>query len=150
MITQKQITAFLACKNLAIAGASRDKKKFGNQVMHELMNKGFEIFPVNPHAEEIDSMKVYPDVLSLPETVESLLIVTPKAETKSMLEQALQKGIKHIWIQQMADSPEALEFATQNQMDVIFGKCILMHAGPVKGVHGFHRFFMRLFGKMPR
>lgn len=150
MITQKQITAFLACKNLAIAGASRDKKKFGNQVMHELKGKGFEVFPINPHADEIDGIKVYPDVLSVPAEVESLLIVTPKAETKSMLEQALQKGIKHIWIQQMADSPEALAFATENQMNVIYGKCILMHAGPVKGVHEFHRFFMKLFGKMPK
>jgi len=150
MITQKQITEFLACKNLAIAGASRDKKKFGNQVMHELIGKGFEVFSVNPNAEEIDGMKVYPDLLSLPEAVESLLIVTPKAETKSMLEQALQKGIKHIWIQQMADSPEALEFAKENQMDVIHGICILMHAGPVKGGHAFHRFIMKLFGKLPK
>lgn len=50
---------FLAPKKLAIAGASRDPKKFGGTAVKDLKKRGFELFPVNPHTEEIQNKCIY-------------------------------------------------------------------------------------------
>ena len=58
MITKKDIEKFLEPKKLAIAGVSRNPKKFGHQVYEELKKKGFEVYPVNPQTSEIGRRKM--------------------------------------------------------------------------------------------
>jgi len=150
-MTQLQaIEDFLSTKKMAIAGVSRDPKKFGGAVYKHLTDNGFTVFPINPNAERIGESKCYPDVASLPDEVDRLYIVTPKRETKSLLEEAIKKGIKKIWIQQMSHTDEALNLARENNLDMITRDCILMFAEPVTGTHKFHRFFRKLFGRYPK
>lgn len=144
------IEDFLSTKKMAIAGVSRDPKKFGGAVFKHLTDHGYTVFPVNPNAELIGESKCYPDVASLPDEVDRLYIVTPKRETRSLLEEAIKKGIKKIWIQQMSHTEEALNLARENNLDMITRECILMFAEPVTGPHKFHRFFRKLFGRYPR
>jgi uncharacterized protein len=87
---------------------------------------------------------------SLPDEVDRLYIVTPKRETKSLLEEAIKKGIKKVWIQQMSHTDEALNLARENNLELITKECIFMYAEPVTGPHKFHRFFKKLFGRYPR
>ncbi len=150
MTTLNEINEFLAQKKIAIAGASRNPKKFVGIVFTELMKKGFELYPVNPNAEEIKGVPCVHSVSELPVNVENLFVATPKPETFSVVQQAIDKGIKRIWIQQSADTPEAVELAKKNHVSVIYGKCIFMFAEPVSGVHGFHRWLTKLFGGYPR
>lgn len=144
------IQNFLSTKMMAIAGVSRDPKKFGGAVFKHLTENGFMVYPVNPNAESIGETKCYPDVASLPDDVDRLYIVTPKQETKSVLEEAIKKGIRKIWIQQMSHTEEALSLAREHNLDMITKECILMFAEPVAGPHKFHRFFRKLFGRYPR
>ncbi len=143
------IEDFLSTKKIAIAGVSRDPKKFGGAVYKHLTDHGYTVFPVNPNAELIGESKCYPDVASLPDEVDRLYIVTPKRETRSLLEEAINKGIKKIWIQQMSHTEEVLNLARENNLDMITRECILMFAEPVTGPHKFHRFFRKLFGRYP-
>ena len=53
MVTLKSINDFLSVKELAIAGVSRNNKKFGGMVFQELKAKGYKLYPVNPNAEMI-------------------------------------------------------------------------------------------------
>ncbi len=144
------IQRFLKPKKLAIAGASRNPKKFGGSVLKELKEKGFDVYPVNPNATEIQGQKCYSSVTQLPEGVKHLLIVTPKEETSKVTEEAIKKGMEMIWIQQMSDTPDAVNSVRNAGIPLITKKCILMFADPVAGPHRFHRFLIKLIGRYPK
>ena len=150
MIRLQTIHDFLSTKEMAIAGVSRNPRKFGGAVFKQLTESGFTIYPINPNADKIGNTKCYPDVTSLPSEVDRLYIVTPKKQTKSILEDAIKKGIRKVWIQQMSHTDEAVNLAKETDIDIIAKECILMFAEPVAGVHKFHRFFKKLFGSYPK
>ncbi len=150
MNTLSEIQDFLQPKKLAIAGASRNPKKFGGIVFAELKKKGFELYPVHPVAVEIDGIACVRSVALLPEGVDHLYIVTPRDQTTGVVEQALRHGIRKIWIQQKSETPEALEMAMKQNVPVISGRCMMMFAEPVGSIHGFHRWLSKVFGGYPK
>jgi len=150
MVTLNEIQNFLAPRKMAVAGVSRNPKKFGGAIFKELIEKGFDLYPINPNAEEIQGQKCYKSVEELPADVEHLLIVTPKYETETIARAAVRKGINMIWIQQQSDTPEAVKVLEDAGIQLIHKKCIMMFASPVKSVHGFHRFFVKAFGGYPK
>lgn len=150
MTTLNEIQKFLSHKKVAVAGASRNPKKFGGTVFKELKEKGFELYPINPNAVEIQGVKCYDSVESLPEEVQYLYIVTPRAETELIAKAAVKKGMRMVWIQQKSDTPEAVKAITEANISLIHKKCILMFVDPVKAPHNVHRFFSKLFGGYPK
>ncbi len=150
MNTISEITDFLAPKKMAIAGASRNPKKFGGTVFAELKKRGYTLVPVNPETTVLDGAPCYASVKDMPAGIDRLYIVTPKKETAGVVRDAAAYGIKKLWIQQHSDTPEALELARSKGMSVISGRCMMMFAEPVSSVHGFHRWMMRFFGKYPK
>ncbi len=149
MKSLKQIEAFLSSTPIALAGVSRDPKKFGQMAFRELKAKGLDLIPVNPAASEILGIKAYRDVTSLPSEVRGLIIMTNKKETASVVTEAKQKGIKNIWIQQSSDTPEAVKELEGSDINFITGECILMHYKP-NSFHKFHRAINKLFGIFPK
>jgi predicted CoA-binding protein len=150
MVTLNEIQKFLEPRKFAIAGASRNLKKFGGAIFKELREKGFELYPINPNADEIQGVKCYKSVDELPAGVAHLYIVTSPEETESVVQAAIKKGIKMIWIQQKSDSSEAVKAIEKAGIPLIHQKCIMMFADPVKSVHLFHRFFVKAFGNYPK
>jgi predicted CoA-binding protein len=150
MVTLNEIQKFLEPRKMAMAGASRNLKKFGGAIFKELREKGFELYPINPNAEEIQGVKCYKSVDELPADVEHLFIVTSKEETESVAYAAIKKGMKMVWIQQKSDTPDAVKAIEEAGIPLIHKKCIMMFADPVKSVHGFHRFFVKAFGGYPK
>lgn len=150
MTTLNEIKQFLEPKKFAVAGVSRNEKKFGGAIFKELREKGFHLFPINPNATEIQGVKCYQSVNELPDDITHLLVVTKKAETEKVVKQALEKGIEMIWIQQKSETPEALEILKKSGITFIHKKCIMMFAEPVKSVHGFHRSLVKFFGGYPK
>ncbi len=148
--TRKDIENFFEPRRLAVAGASRNPKKFGYGIFKELLSKGYEVIPVNPNATEIDGVKCYHSVSQIPDDVKSLLIVTPREQTDGVLREAINKGITNIWVQQMSETEDTIKIAEEYQVDVIHKKCIYMFAEPVTGFHKFHRTIVRIFGRLPR
>lgn len=150
MTTLNEIRKFLEPQKMAIAGVSRNPKKFGGAIFKELKNKNFELFPVNPEADEIQGVKCYKSVLDLPADVNHLVIVTPKQQTGGVVKQAIERGFDMIWIQQKSDTPESIQLIKNANIPLIYKKCLMMFADPVKGVHGFHRFLAKTFGGYPK
>lgn len=147
---KQQINSFFSAGKIAIAGVSRSPKKFGYQVFHELKEKKYPVIPLNPNADTIDGESCYKSLDKLPAGTDSLLILTPKHETDKLLREAISKGIKNIWIQQMSETPESMKIASEAQKEIILGKCVFMFAEPVKGVHKFHRSLVKFFGGLPK
>jgi len=149
MITLKQIDDFIASQPIAMVGVSRNPKKFGFAAFKELRDKGMNIIPVNPHAAEIQGIKAYPDIKSLPAEVKALLVMTKKSSTAGIIKEAKEKGLKHIWIQQMSESQEALKELEGTDINFISGQCILMYYKP-HSFHKFHGTLKKFFGRWPK
>jgi uncharacterized protein len=149
MTSLKQIETFLSSTPIAIAGVSRNPKKFGQMAFRELKEKGLDVIPVNPAADEIMGIKAYPDVKTLPSAVKGLIIMTNRKETASVVRDAKEKGIRNIWIQQSSDTPEAIKELEGSDVNFVTGECILMHYKP-HSFHKFHRAINKFFGRYPK
>jgi len=150
MNTRQDVEGFLAQKVLAVAGVSRNSQSFGAKAFKELSGKGYKVFPVNPNAESIQGEKCYPSLAKLPEKVGGVLVFTPPSATEKVVREAAAAGISRVWIQQGAQSPEALAFCREKNLAAVSGQCILMFAEPVASIHGFHRWVKKLFGGLPK
>jgi len=149
MASLKQIETFLASEPIALVGVSRNPKKFGYAAFKELKEKGMNVIPVNPSAEEILGVRVFSDVYSLPDEVKSIIVMTAKDQTAGVIRDAKAKGINNIWLQQMSDSKEAISELEGTDINLIKGECILMFYKP-HSFHKFHRALKKLFGRYPK
>jgi len=149
MITKDVIDRFVSHPCLAIAGVSRNNKKFGAIIFMHMHNHGYKVYPVNPNITHYEGLTCYPNLISLPPEVKVVVTVTKPAATLEVVQHAIEKGIEMIWMQQGSSSPEAIKLAETNGIVVISGKCIMMFAEPVKSIHRFHRRVSKLFGMYP-
>ena len=147
--TAAVIRDFLAQPTLAVAGVSRQGKKFGNLAYRALRARGYRLFPIHPTAAEVEGERCYPSLAALPEAVGGLLVVLPPAQTEVVVHDAWRAGIRRVWLQQGAESAVAIHACQQNGIQVVHGHCILMFAEPVGGVHRAHRWLWRLIGRLP-
>ena len=132
MTIGQKIDSFLAGAPHAVVGASTDRTKYGNRVLRVYIQTGRPVHPVNPNAAEVEGLKAYPDLRSLPEAVHGISVITPPAVTEKVVEAAAELGIKHVWMQPGAESAAAVARAEQAGINVIAdGSCILV-------VLGFH------------
>ncbi len=144
----KDVAVFLSAGKYAVAGVSRDPKKFGHVVFKTLLKKGMDVVPVNPAADTIDGVKCYNSVSDLPSDIKGVIFMTPKEETLSVAREAISKGIKNLWIQQGAESKATISELEKENVNLIHNECIMMFWKP-DGVHSFHRFLKKIFGRLP-
>jgi len=127
---QSRIDAFLAGTPFAVVGASTDRSKYGNKVLRCYMQNGRVAFPVNPMMTEVEGLKAYSSLRSVPEAVHGISIITPPPVTERVIEEAGELGIKHVWMQPGAESAKAITRAEELGMSVIAGgACILVVLG---------------------
>jgi uncharacterized protein len=121
------IATFLAAPLFAVAGASRDRSKYGNRVFQALIASGRSVYPLNPSATEVEGYRAYPAIDKLPGVPESLSIVTPPQITRDIIRQAIAAGVKNIWMQPGAEDIAASQLARDAGLNVIDdGSCILV------------------------
>jgi predicted CoA-binding protein len=130
MTEQERIRTFLAGKRFAVVGASHDRAKYGNKVLRAYLQNNFEVLPINPKADEVEGLQAYSDLKSLPVSVDGVSIVTPPGVTEKVVEQAMEMGIKNIWMQPGAESERAVSHAESSGANVIAnGPCLLVALG---------------------
>ena len=83
---QELIDEFMAQNKFAIVGASNDPKKNGNKIVHNMRNRGYEVYPVNPRLDEIDGIPCHHSLSTLPTTVDVVDIVVPPQITEKVVE----------------------------------------------------------------
>jgi len=150
MASLQDIQAFFSAGAIAVAGVSKDTKKFGSSVYKTLKERGKKVFPVNNTTDTIQGDACYPSVSALKNQVASVLLVVQPKSALQVLTDAAEANIKNIWFQPGSESPEAINYCHQHNMNYITGQCILMHAEPVNSMHKVHRFITKLTGKYPR
>jgi predicted CoA-binding protein len=148
MKMDKIIETFVQGKRLAVVGASRTGKKFGNIAYKELKERGYQVYLIHPEAQEIDGERCYPNLSAVQGKVDGVLVSVPPKQAVNVLKEAAAAGMKNVWLQQGSESSEVLAQAKQLGLSSISGKCILMYAPPVRSFHGFHRIVMKLIGQL--
>ncbi len=130
MDTAEQIEDFLRGRVFAVVGATTVRAKYGNKVLRCYLQNGLRAIPIHPREAEVEGLKTYPDLQSLPEPVHGVSIITPPAITERVVEDAAAAGITRLWMQPGAESARAVERARELGMSVIYGgPCLLVAIG---------------------
>ncbi len=94
------------------------------------LQQNLPVFAVNPNTDEVENVQAYPDLVSLPEQVHGISVITPPHVTELVVEQAGKLGIKNIWMQPGSESDAALTRAKELGMNVVAGgPCVLVVLG---------------------
>jgi predicted CoA-binding protein len=132
MPTMKEAaSAFLANKRIAVTGVSRRPKEHGsNTVYKRLRDRGYEVFAVNPNADEVEGAHSYHDLKSIPGGVDAVVIATAPSRAEGTMRECAELGIKHVWMHRGPGagsvSNPATEYGRQHGITVIDGGCPLM------------------------
>jgi predicted CoA-binding protein len=112
-------------KTIAVVGASDNSKRASYEVAEYLQSQGFKIIPVNPMLKELFGEKAYPDVVSIPEPVDVVDVFRNPDAVPEIVEQAITKKAKVVWMQPGAENMQAAERATEAGLEVIMGVCMM-------------------------
>jgi len=143
------VERFLAQPALALVGASRSGKKFGNVILKELLSKGLRVYPLNPAVASIDGVRCYAHFADMPEPIGGVIICVSPDDAVTAVRDAAEAGIMHVWLQQGAESPYVGNLCIELGLDAVIGECILMFARPT-GIHKMHRTLDGVLGRLPR
>lgn len=111
----------------AVVGVSRYPNKYGSIVHRRLKRRGEVVYPVNPELAEVEGERCYPNLFELPEPVEQIVVVLPPKGTEKVVNEAVEAGIRRVWLQPGAESSEAVEYGRSRGLTVVHGRCILRH-----------------------
>jgi predicted CoA-binding protein len=123
---QELINEFLAQKKFAVIGATDDPQKYGNQVVKNLKERGYEVYPVNPRIEKLEGLKCYPTVADIPVKVDVVDFVVPPAVTEVILRQCKALGLDRIWLQPGSESEAAIAYCSENNLKVVHSVCVML------------------------
>jgi len=119
-------------KKIAIVGASKDPKKYGNIILKDLLKKGFEVYPVNPKYDEIDDIKCYKSVRELPRDVDVIVFVVPPEKGIEVAKEAIEAGFRRLWFQPGAESDDIRKLLEGLDIEYSFRRCIMQETGEKK------------------
>jgi uncharacterized protein len=129
---------FLANKRVAVTGVSRTPRTHGsNSVYKRLRERGYDVFAVNPNADEVEGDRSYPDLKSIPGGVDAVVIATRPEIGEATMRECAELGIKHVWMHWGAGATSVSQAATaygrEQGITVIDGGCPLMF-GPAADI----------------
>ena len=146
---------FLSCRRIAVTGVSRTPGNHGSNVVYDrLVERGYEVFAVNPNATEAAGAPCYPTIAAIPGGVDAVVIGTAPSRSLDAVKEADQLGIRHVWMHRSIDagsvSDEATAYGREHGIRVIDGGCPLMFDPAADGGHKFMCGLLTLFGRVPR
>lgn len=151
---QKTVTDFLAQKRIAVAGVSRNGDAAANAIYKKLRDAGYQVFPVNPNASEVEGDPCYANVSAIPEGVDGVVIATTPQVTAQIVRECAEAGVLRVWMHRSfgegSVSSEAVDFCREQNMTVIPGGCPMMFCEPVDFGHKCIRWVLNLTGGLPK
>ena len=138
-------STFLAKKRVAVTGVSRRPKNHGsNNVYRRLRDRGYDVFAVNPHADEVEGDRCYRDLSSIPGGVEAVVIGTRPELAEDTMRECAELGIDHVWMHWGPNpgsvSASATDYGRAHGITVIDGGCPLMFGPTADFGHKLMRF----------
>jgi uncharacterized protein len=123
--TDEQIKKFYELKNIAVVGMSKNPEKAAHYVPKYLIEKGYNIIPVNPTADEILGKKCYSELSDVQEHVDIVDVFRPSEQVVPVINEAIKLKPKVIWLQEGIHNIEAESLAQKAGIKIIFNRCML-------------------------
>ena len=124
--TDEEIRKIYNFRNIAVVGMSRDPAKAAHSVPKYMMERGFNIIPVNPIANEILGRRTYSYVSDIKSQIDIVDVFRPSKDVYPVVEDSIKKpGISVIWLQEGIHNVEAEKIALDKKIDVVFNRCIM-------------------------
>ncbi|QEC46927.1 CoA-binding protein [Baekduia soli] len=147
--------AFLAHRRIAVTGVSRQPKGHGANVVYQrLRQRGYEVFAVNPNAEEVEGDPCFGDLRAIPGGVEAVVIGTRPEVAEATMRECAELGIGHVWMHRGPGSgsvsPAAAAAGRERGIAVIDGGCPCMFGPTSDPGHQAMRAVLTLTGNVPR
>jgi predicted CoA-binding protein len=146
---------FLANKRVAVTGVSREPKTHGSNVVYQrLRERGYDVFAVNPNAEEVEGDRCYHDLRSIPGGVDAVVIATRPEVAEQTMSECADLGIKHVWMHRGPGggsvSEEAADYGREHGIAVIDGGCPCMFDPTADRGHKMMRAIFTFTGNVPK
>lgn len=122
----------LEVPRLAIVGLSDRPDRPSNMVAEYMQSHGKQILPVNPTVESVLGEKAWPDLTSIPDPPEVVVVFRRSSQCPEVVQQAVAAGVRGVWLQQGIRSPEARDIAEQSGLLYVEDRCYkieMMYAG---------------------
>jgi hypothetical protein len=148
-------TTFLANKRIAVTGVSRDPKGHGsNAVYDRLKSRGYDVIAVNPNADTISGDPCYPDLQSIPEGVDAVVIGTSPERAMATMEECKALGIGQVWMHRGfgggSVAPDAAAYGRAAGITVIDGGCPCMFDPTADFGHKVMRVMLGMTKNVPK
>jgi predicted CoA-binding protein len=124
--SDREIIKFYALKNIAVVGMSAHMEKPSHFVPKYLLQKGYNIIPVNPNTDEILQRKCYDRVSEIKQEVDVVNVFRKSEDVLDVIKDLLKKeGIKLIWLQKGIFNEEGMRLAKKNGIDFVYNRCMM-------------------------
>ena len=116
-------------KHIAIIGVSERTEKFGFKIFRDLIKAGFNITGVNPRGMEVLGRKIYKNIKDINTPIDMIITIVPPEVTEKVVQDAIELGIKQIWMQPGSESPAAINKAESSGIIVRHDACFMVEHG---------------------
>jgi len=116
-------------KTIAVVGMSTNQSKPSHTVPAYLHGEDYNVIPVNPMADKIIGLKVYKDIMDIPDNIDIVNVFRPSKDTLAIVEKAVERkkakgDVKLIWLQEGIINDDAKSLAEENGIEFIQDKCM--------------------------
>ena len=151
--TPDAVADFLSGRRFGVAGVARHPGSAANPVFQKLRQAGYEAFPINPNAAEVEGVRCYPNVGALPGPVDGVVIATHPDRSVDIVRQCAEHGVSRVWFHRSfgrgSVSDAAVRECGARGIHCIVGGCPLMYCEPVDIAHRCMRWWLRRSGRVP-
>lgn len=119
------IRKIFSLKNVAVVGMSKNEGKAAHYVPKYLSQQGYNIMPINPTADQILERKSYHSIEEVDQPIDIVDVFRPSDQVLPVVQQAIKKKPKVIWLQEGIHNSEAEELARKAGIQVVFNRCML-------------------------
>lgn len=146
---------FLAEHRVAVTGVSRHPKDHGSNVVYQrLRDRGYEVFAVNPNADEVEGDRCFHDLRAIPGGVDAVVIATSPEHADDTMRECVELGVKHVWMHQGPGkgsvSKTAAAYGREHGVAVIDGGCPCMFGPTADRGHKAMRVVLTVTRHIPR
>ena len=146
---------FLASERIAVTGVSRTPKDHGSNVVYKrLRERGYDVFAVNPNADEVEGDRCYQDLRSIEGGVDAVVIATRPELAEGTMRECADLGIEHVWMHRGPGagsvSLAAADYGREHGIAVIDGGCPCMFDPTADFGHKAMRVVLTLTGGVPK
>ena len=151
--TPEAVAEFLRGSRIAVAGVSRTGASAANPVFRKLRAGGYDVFPVNPSAPEVEGVRCYPNLASIPGRLDGVVVATHPDTSATVVQQAVELGVRRVWLHRSfgkgSVSDAAVQLCRRSGISCIVGGCPLMYCRPIDIGHRCMRAWLNWRGHLP-